>query len=52
MCYTDDPHGMCVGIDRLVRMLRCWRGLTLAINARMARFVKYTPERVSSVTKM
>ena len=23
MCYTDDPHGMCVGIDRLVRMLRC-----------------------------
>ena len=36
MCYTDDPHGMCVGIDRLVRMLRCWRGLTLAINARMA----------------
>ena len=36
MCYTDDPHGMCVGVDRLVRMLRCWRGLTLAINARMA----------------
>ena len=36
MCYTDDSHGMCVGIDRLVRMLRCWRGLTLAINARMA----------------
>ena len=36
MCYTDDPHGMCVGIDRLVRMLRCWRGLTLAINTRMA----------------
>ena len=36
MCYTDYPHGMCVGIDRLVRMLRCWRGLTLAINARMA----------------
>ena len=36
MCYTDDPHGMCVGVHRLVRMLRCWRGLTLAINARMA----------------
>ena len=36
MCYTDDPHGMCVGIHRLIRMLRCWRSLTLAINARMA----------------
>lgn len=34
--YTDDPEFMCVGFDRFIRLLTCWREVTGMIGLRMA----------------
>jgi hypothetical protein len=34
--YTDDPLAGVVGVDRALRLLRCWRTLTDAVKLRMA----------------
>ena len=34
--YTDDPEFMCVGYDRFIRLLSCWRDVTSMIGLRMA----------------
>ena len=34
--YTDDPEFMCVGYDRFIRLLGCWRDVTSMIGLRMA----------------
>jgi len=34
--YTDDPHFIAVGFERLVRLLSCWRDVTLMVGLRMA----------------
>lgn len=34
--YTDDKMSIVVGVDRFVRLLRHWRGLTLPLNMLMA----------------
>ena len=39
--YTDDPHFVAVGFERLVRLLSCWRDVTLMVGLRMAIAAKY-----------
>ena len=34
--YTDDPVGVCIGVDRCVRMLQAWHKVTSSINLQMA----------------
>ena len=34
--FTDDPQFMAVGFDRLVRLICCWRDVTVMIGLRMA----------------
>ena len=38
--FTDDPHFIAVGFERLVRLLSCWRDVTLMVGLRMATAAK------------
>ena len=38
--FTDDPHFIAVGFDRWVRLLCCWRDVTLMVGLRMAQAAK------------
>ena len=38
--FTDDPHFVAVGFDRWVRLLCCWRDVTLMVGLRMAQAAK------------
>ena len=38
--FTDDPHFVAVGFDRWVRLLCCWRYVTLMVALRMAQAAK------------